>query len=47
MAATRTEALRPNKLARAVLDTTVQPEAVMFPTDARLIYRARRRLEPC
>ncbi len=42
--ATRTEALRPKDLARVVVDTTVQPKAVMFPTDARLIDRARTRL---
>jgi IS5 family transposase len=42
--ATRTEALRPKDLARVVVDTTVQPKAVMFPTDARLTDRARMRL---
>jgi len=42
--AARTEALKPSDLARAVIDTTVQPKAVMFPTDARLIHRARERL---
>ena len=42
--ATKTEALRPKDLARVVVDTTVQPKAVMFPTDARLIDRARTRL---
>jgi transposase, IS5 family len=42
--ATRTGALRPSDLARVVVDTTVQPKAVMFPTDARLIHRARERL---
>jgi IS5 family transposase len=42
--AARTEALRPKDLARVVVDTTVQPKAVMFPTDARLIDRARTRL---
>ena len=31
-------------LARVVIDTTVQPKAVMFPTDAKLINRARERL---
>ena len=39
--ATRTEAMRPSDLARVVIDTTVQPKAVMFPTDAKLINRAR------
>jgi IS5 family transposase len=43
-AAARTQALRPKDLARVVVDTTVQPKAVMFPTDARLIDRARTRL---
>ena len=42
--AARTQALRPKDLARVVIDTTVQPKAVMFPTDARLIDRARTRL---
>ena len=31
-------------LARVVVDTTVQPKAVMFPTDAKLLNRARERL---
>jgi hypothetical protein len=30
-----------NDLARVVVDTTVQPKAVMFPTDAKLVNRAR------
>jgi IS5 family transposase len=42
--ATRTEALKPKELARVVVDTTVQPKAVMFPTDAKLLNRARERL---
>ncbi|MGH7184924.1 MAG: IS5 family transposase [Pseudomonadota bacterium] len=42
--ATRTQAMRPKDLARVIVDTTVQPKAVMFPTDARLINRARERL---
>ena len=42
--ATRTEAMKPKDLARVVVDTTVQPKAVMFPTDAKLINRARERL---
>ena len=42
--ATRTETLKPKDLARVVVDTTVQPKAVMFPTDAKLINRARERL---
>lgn len=43
-AAARTGALKPSDLARVVVDTTVQEKAVMFPTDARLINRARERL---
>jgi hypothetical protein len=42
--ATRTEAMKPPDLARVVVDTTVQPKAVMFPTDAKLFNRARERL---
>ena len=29
---------------RVIVDTTVQPKNVMFPTDAKLIHRARERL---
>src|SRR6266542_2426875 len=42
--ASRTEAMKPSDLARVVIDTTVQPKAVMFPTDAKLLNRARERL---
>jgi transposase, IS5 family len=42
--ATRTEAMKLSDLARVVIDTTVQPKAVMFPTDAELLNRARERL---
>jgi len=42
--ATRTAAIKPSDLARVVVDTTVQPKAVMFPTDAKLLNRARERL---
>jgi IS5 family transposase len=42
--ATRTGAIKPSDLARMVVDTTVQPKAVMFPTDAKLVNRARERL---
>jgi transposase, IS5 family len=42
--ATRTEAMKPSDLARVVIDTTVQPKAVMFPTDGKLLNRARERL---
>src|ERR1700752_4000287 len=39
--ATRTEAIEPSGLNRVIVDTTVQPKNVMFPTDARLLNRAR------
>jgi transposase len=42
--AARTEAMKPSDLACVVIDTTVQPKAVMFPTDAKLLNRARERL---
>jgi IS5 family transposase len=42
--ATRTDAMKPSDLARVVIDTTVQPKAVMFPTDAKLLNRAPERL---
>ena len=42
--AAKTDALKPSDLARVVVDTTVQPKAVMFPTDAKLLNRARERL---
>jgi IS5 family transposase len=42
--AARTGALKPSDLSRVVVDTTVQEKAVTFPTDAKLIYRARERL---
>ena len=42
--ATRTDAMKPSDLACVVIDTTVQPKAVMFPTDAKLVNRARERL---
>ena len=41
--ATRSAAMQPKDLARVVVDTTVQPKAVMFPTDAKLLNRARER----
>lgn len=40
-AAVRTDALKPSDLSRVIVDTTVQPKNVMFPTDARLLQRAR------
>jgi transposase, IS5 family len=39
--ATKTEAIKPSDLNRVIVDTTVQPKNVMFPTDARLLSRAR------
>ncbi len=39
--ATRTEAVKPAQLSEVIVDTTVQPKNVMFPTDARLMNRAR------
>jgi len=39
--AVRTDALKPSELSRVIVDTTVQPKNVMFPTDARLLHRAR------
>src|SRR4029453_2851937 len=42
--ATRTEAMKPSDLARVVNDNTMQQKAVMFPTDAKLLNRARERL---
>src|SRR3954468_22391005 len=39
--ATKTEAIKPSDLNRIIVDTTVQPKNVMFPTDARLLNRAR------
>jgi len=42
--ATKTGAAKPADFSRQIVDTTVQPKAVMFPTDARLLNRARERL---
>src|SRR5882757_5838292 len=43
-AATRTGAAKPSDFARIIVDTTVQPKAIAFPTDAKLLHRARERL---
>jgi transposase, IS5 family len=43
-AATRTGAARPSDFSKVIVDTTVQPKAVAFPTDAKLMHRARERL---
>jgi IS5 family transposase len=39
--AAKTKAIKPADLNRVIVDTTVQPKNVMFPTDARLLNRAR------
>jgi len=40
----KTGAVRTEDLKRVTIDTTVQPKAITFPTDAKLIYRATVRL---
>jgi IS5 family transposase len=42
--ATRTGAMKPSELSRVIVDTTVQPKNVAFPTDAKLLNRAREKL---
>lgn len=42
--AVKTGALKPSDTRRVIVDTTVQPKNVMFPTDAKLINRAREKL---
>src|ERR1700719_898371 len=42
--ATRSAAAKPADFTRVIVDTTVQPKAIAFPTDARLLHRARERL---
>src|SRR5215475_12111848 len=42
--ATRTGAMKPSDLARVVVDTTVQPKNITFPTDAKLLNKAREKL---
>src|SRR5471032_429760 len=42
--ANRTKAIKPFELSQVIVDTTVQPKNVMFPTDARLLNRAREKL---
>lgn len=36
--------MQPQDTRRVIVDTTVQPKNVMFPTDAKLLHRARERL---
>src|ERR687894_10397 len=42
--ATRSGAAKPADLRQVIIDTTVQEKAVTFPTDAKLMHRARERL---
>jgi len=42
--AVKTEALKPSDLSHTIVDTTVQPKNVTFPTDAKLVNRAREKL---
>jgi IS5 family transposase len=42
--AVKTGAMNPQDTRQVIVDTTVQPKAVMFPTDAKLLHRARERL---
>lgn len=42
--ATRTGAMKPSELLRVIVDTTVQPKNITFPTDAKLMNRGREKL---
>jgi IS5 family transposase len=42
--ATKTGAAKPADFTQMVVDTTVQPKAISFPTDAKLTHRAREKL---
>lgn len=42
--ATRSKAIKPSELSRVIVGTTVQPKNVTFPTDAKLLNRAREKL---
>src|SRR5947209_6723087 len=42
--ATKTGAMKPSELSRVIVDTTVQPKNISFPTDAKLLNRAREKL---
>ena len=42
--AIETKALTPADVAEVIVDTTVMPKNVMFPTDAKLMHRARAKL---
>jgi transposase, IS5 family len=42
--AIRTGTAKPSDLTKVIVDTTVQEKAVAYPTDAKLMHRARERL---
>ena len=42
--AVKTGAMKPSDARRVIVDTTVEPKNVMFPTDAKLLNRAREKL---
>src|SRR5215218_9613156 len=42
--ATKTKAIKPSELSRVIVDTTVKPKNVTFPTDAKPLNRAREKL---
>jgi IS5 family transposase len=42
--ATRTGAMKPADISRVIVDTTVQPKNITFPTDAKLVHRACEKL---
>jgi transposase, IS5 family len=42
--ATRTGAMKPSDLNRVIVDTTVHPKNITFPTDAKPVNRAREKL---
>jgi IS5 family transposase len=42
--AAKTGAIKPSELSRVIVDTTVQPKNVTFPTDPKLLNRAREKL---
>jgi IS5 family transposase len=42
--ATRSGAAKPADFTKMIIDTTVQPKAISFPTDAKLTHRAREKL---
>ena len=39
-----TRAMKPSELSRVIVDTTVQPKNITYPTDAKLLNRAREKL---